>query len=56
MCYPLTCPRCAKTTWGGCGEHVDSVMATVPAAQQCTCAPAPAPQTGTGHLAALLRR
>ncbi len=38
MCYPTTCPNCRKTTWGGCGQHADSVMKSVPAAQQCTCA------------------
>lgn len=37
MCYPVECPRCHKTTWGGCGEHVAEVMRTVPTAQQCTC-------------------
>ncbi len=26
MCYPVQCPRCHKTTWDGCGEHVDEVM------------------------------
>ncbi|MEZ5133375.1 hypothetical protein [Mycolicibacterium sp.] len=37
MCYPATCPRCGKTTWGGCGEHAEQVMRNVPAGQQCTC-------------------
>lgn len=37
MCYPVTCPRCQKTTWAGCGEHVDEVMRSVPPGQQCTC-------------------
>jgi len=37
MCYPVTCSRCGKTGWGGCGQHVDSVMALVPASQRCTC-------------------
>lgn len=38
MCYPVQCPRCGKTTWDGCGEHVADVQATVPPAQWCTCA------------------
>ena len=38
MCYPVQCPQCAKTSWGGCGQHVDSVMRTVPASQRCACA------------------
>ncbi|MBP3223333.1 MAG: hypothetical protein J6M18_05335 [Actinomycetaceae bacterium] len=37
MCYPVNCPKCGKTTWGGCGQHVDSVMRNVPKNQQCTC-------------------
>jgi hypothetical protein len=41
MCYPVECPRCHKTTWGGCGEHVAEVMRAVPAPQQCTCNPDP---------------
>lgn len=35
MCYPVTCATCGKTTWDGCGQHVDSVRAQVPAAQWC---------------------
>ena len=35
MCYPVECPRCHKTTWAGCGEHVAEVKASVPPAQWC---------------------
>ena len=44
MCYPVQCPRCQKTTWNGCGEHVADVMRNVPAAQQCTCDAGNSPQ------------
>ncbi len=37
MCYPVACPACGKTGWGGCGQHVDAVMRSVPAADRCTC-------------------
>ncbi len=37
MCFPVTCPTCGSTGWGGCGQHVDAVMASVPAADRCTC-------------------
>lgn len=37
MCYAVTCPKCGKTTWSGCGQHVDQVMRNVPKAQRCTC-------------------
>ena len=39
MCRAATCRRCGKATWAGCGQHVDSVMAAVPPAERCMCAP-----------------
>ena len=44
MCYPVRCSSCGKTGWAGCGQHVDAVMASVPASQQCTCPRDPGPQ------------
>lgn len=35
MCYPVKCTTCGKTTWAGCGSHIESVRRTVPAAQWC---------------------
>ena len=35
MCYAVKCKQCGKTTWAGCGQHVASVKAGVPAAQWC---------------------
>ncbi|MDO4685964.1 MAG: hypothetical protein Q4A92_05395 [Corynebacterium sp.] len=35
MCRAATCPTCNKTTWTGCGRHIDQVMATVPESQRC---------------------
>lgn len=35
MCRPATCKTCGKTTWAGCGQHVDQVMAGVPRADRC---------------------
>jgi len=35
MCSPVLCIVCGKTTWSGCGQHVDSVKAHVPADQWC---------------------
>lgn len=37
MCYATPCTTCGKTTWAGCGNHVDEVKASVPANQWCTC-------------------
>ena len=35
MCYPVKCHVCGKTTWAGCGQHVESVRRQVPPAQGC---------------------
>ena len=35
MCRPATCKVCGKTTWAGCGQHVDQVMAGVPRGARC---------------------
>jgi hypothetical protein len=35
MCRRTTCRTCGRTTWAGCGQHVDQVMAGVPASQRC---------------------
>jgi len=35
MCSAVTCRKCGKTTWAGCGQHVDQVMRRVPRNQRC---------------------
>ena len=35
MCRPVPCSICGKTTWAGCGDHIDQVKAVVPADQWC---------------------
>lgn len=37
MCRPVSCKACGKTTWAGCGQHVDAVKASVARGQWCTC-------------------
>lgn len=37
MCRAATCKKCGKTTWAGCGNHVDQVMRNVPKNDRCTC-------------------
>ena len=39
MCSPARCGTCGKTTWTGCGDHAEQVMAHVPVEQRCTCPP-----------------
>ncbi|WP_181762761.1 hypothetical protein [Rhodococcus spelaei] len=53
MCRPTPCSHCGKTTWTGCGNHVDDVMRRVPADRRCTCERKPA---GGGFLRSLFRR
>ncbi|KAJ1032575.1 hypothetical protein NDA16_000598 [Ustilago loliicola] len=38
-CMAATCEKCGKTTWKGCGRHIDAVFANVPKEQH---APRPA--------------
>jgi len=35
MCRAVKCRTCGKTTWAGCGLHVEQVMEGVPATQRC---------------------
>lgn len=35
MCYAVTCKRCGKTTWAGCGQHVEMVLQGVPKSKRC---------------------
>ncbi len=35
MCRPVKCDICGKTTWAGCGQHIDAVKASVPANDWC---------------------
>lgn len=35
MCRAVSCRKCGKTTWAGCGQHVDQVLRGVPRAQRC---------------------
>ncbi|MGA8851511.1 MAG: hypothetical protein WB508_07290 [Aeromicrobium sp.] len=53
MCQPVTCSQCGKTTWAGCGQHVDEVMAGVPKANQC---PGHDDPNNNGWLARILGR
>ncbi|QQE49962.1 hypothetical protein I6H52_05280 [Corynebacterium urealyticum] len=55
MCRPVKCNSCGKTTWAGCGQHIDQVKASVPANQWCTCTRENSKPSG-GFLAGLLGR
>ncbi len=55
MCRPATCKNCGKTTWAGCGKHVDQVMTKVKPAQRCPGHPKD-PNTGGSFLSRLFGR
>lgn len=35
MCRRVTCKKCGKPTYAGCGQHVEQVLAGVPRSQRC---------------------
>lgn len=35
MCRAVSCKTCGKTTWAGCGQHIDAVKKTVSPGQWC---------------------
>jgi len=52
MCRAVRCKNCGNTTWAGCGQHVNQVMAGVPRADRCSGHPK-ADRQGRGFLAKL---
>ncbi|KAH9978437.1 hypothetical protein BJV77DRAFT_956322 [Russula vinacea] len=36
-CYAVKCDKCGKTTWAGCGKHVESVMSGIKEEDRCVC-------------------
>lgn len=37
MCRRVTCERCGKPTFAGCGAHIEQVLGDVPKAERCRC-------------------
>jgi len=35
MCSRVTCSRCSKATWSGCGNHIEEALAGVPEKDRC---------------------
>lgn len=38
MCRRVSCDRCGKPTFAGCGAHIEQVLGDVPKDQRCKCA------------------
>lgn len=37
MCRRVTCDRCGKPTYAGCGQHIEQVLSDVPKEDRCRC-------------------
>ena len=37
MCTRVTCPKCGKPSWVGCGQHVEQVLRDVKPEDRCQC-------------------
>ena len=48
MCRRVTCSKCGKPTWAGCGAHVEQVLGNVPKGDRCNCREAAATPPGSG--------
>ncbi|MEO7093640.1 MAG: hypothetical protein ABI175_10345 [Polyangiales bacterium] len=53
MCRAITCSKCKKPSWAGCGAHVEMVLAHVPPADRCSCPPSPGILAGLRRLIGL---
>ena len=46
MCRRVTCSKCGKPDYAGCGMHVETVLADVPPEARCRCREAAAGAKG----------
>ncbi|ORX52760.1 hypothetical protein DM01DRAFT_1408090 [Hesseltinella vesiculosa] len=37
MCRRITCSKCNKYTWAGCGRHIDQALAGLKEEEICQC-------------------
>ena len=37
MCRQITCKKCHKPGWAGCGAHVEQVLGHVAKSDRCSC-------------------
>ncbi|GAA4899238.1 hypothetical protein GCM10025789_16750 [Tessaracoccus lubricantis] len=37
MCMKVTCDKCGKPTWQGCGAHIEDALGDVPTPERCAC-------------------
>ncbi len=49
MCSKVTCRKCGKPTWSGCGEHIEQALQGVPKSQRCSCDKNAKPESSGGN-------
>lgn len=37
MCAEVTCKKCGRPSWRGCGQHVEQVLGHVAPTERCRC-------------------
>lgn len=37
MCRRISCSKCGKPSWAGCGAHVEQVLGHIPKSERCQC-------------------
>ncbi|NCX04719.1 MAG: hypothetical protein EBW68_02940 [Actinobacteria bacterium] len=37
MCRQVTCKKCNKPSWAGCGAHIEQVLGHVAKSDRCSC-------------------
>jgi hypothetical protein len=37
MCHSVECGKCKKTSWSGCGQHLESVFRNIKIEDRCFC-------------------
>lgn len=48
MCRRVTCDKCKRPTYAGCGAHIESVLGDVPKDKRCKCREAAASEPSSG--------
>ena len=46
MCRRVSCSKCGRPTYAGCGQHIEQVLGDVAPADRCTCREAKAKREG----------
>lgn len=54
MCQRITCSKCGRPSFTGCGMHVESVLKDVPKDQRCKCREAAQQSSSTSSGGGLL--